>query len=225
MENKQYIIGVVDDHFAIRDGYKSLLEKLDFIEDVKTYESIAEFQIDYKSNKCDLIFLDIELTNENGLDACREIKNHNSYLKIIILSAYHDDQYIMNAFNSNADGYLFKDATKNEVQESIQKVLFSGEKYFNHEALSVIFRFQESLKKKKSNSKTELSDREIQILKLICEGKSNDQISSLLNRTTATIATHRQNIMNKVGAHNSLELINFAMSNELYVPNIHNFKK
>ncbi len=225
MENKQYIIGVVDDHFAIRDGYKSLLEKLDFIEDVKTYESIAEFQIDYKSNKCDLIFLDIELTNENGLDACREIKNHNSYLKIIILSAYHDDQYIMNAFNSNADGYLFKDATKNEVQESIQKVLFSGEKYFNHEALSVIFRFQESLKKKKSNSKTELSDREIQILKLICEGKSNDQISSLLNRTTATIATHRQNIMNKVGAHNSLELINFAMSNGLYVPNIHNFKK
>ncbi len=225
MENKQFIIGVVDDHFAIRDGYKSLLEKLDFIEDVKTYESIAEFQIDYKSNKCDLIFLDIELTNENGLDACREIKNHNSYLKIIILSAYHDDQYIMNAFNSNADGYLFKDATKNEVQESIQKVLFSGEKYFNHEALSVIFRFQESLKKKKSNSKTELSDREIQILKLICEGKSNDQISSLLNRTTATIATHRQNIMNKVGAHNSLELINFAMSNGLYVPNIHNFKK
>ncbi len=225
MENKQYIIGVVDDHFAIRDGYKSLLEKLDFIEDVKTYESIAEFQIDYKSNKCDLIFLDIELTNENGLDACREIKNHNSYLKIIILSAYHDDQYIMNAFNSNADGYLFKDATKNEVQESIQKVLFSGEKYFNHEALSVIFRFQESLKKKKSNSKTELSDREIQILKLICEGKSNDQISSLLNRTTATIATHRQNIMNKVGAHNSLELINFGMSNGLYVPNIHNFKK
>ncbi len=225
MENKQFIIGVVDDHFAIRDGYKSLLEKLDFIEDVKTYESIAEFQIDYQLNKCDLIFLDIELTNENGLDACREIKNHNSYLKIIILSAYHDDQYIMNAFNSNADGYLFKDATKNEVQESIQKVLFSGEKYFNHEALSVIFRFQESLKKKKSNSKTELSDREIQILKLICEGKSNDQISSLLNRTTATIATHRQNIMNKVGAHNSLELINFAMSNGLYVPNIHNFKK
>jgi DNA-binding NarL/FixJ family response regulator len=225
MENKQFIIGVVDDHFAIRDGYKSLLEKLDYIQDVKTYESIGEFQNDYKSNKCDLIFLDIELPNENGLDACRDMKNHNSNLKIIILSAYHSEQYVLNAYNSNADGYLFKDATKTEVQESIQKVLFSDEKYFNHEALSVIFRFQESSKKNKVNSKTLLSDREIQILKLICEGKSNDQISSMLNRTSATIATHRQNIMNKIGAHNSLELINYAMSNGFYVPNIQNLKK
>jgi DNA-binding NarL/FixJ family response regulator len=211
-------IGLVDDHFAIRDGYKTLLETWEFVSSVYSYKSIKELRLDLKSNILDLVFLDIELPDENGLDECRKIKNSNSTIKIIILSAHHDEQYILSAYDSNADGYLFKDSTKTEVLEAIQKVLFADEKYFNHEALSIIFQFQESTKKKKSNSKTDLSEREIQILKLICEGHSNDQISVILNRTTSTIATHRQNIMNKTNVHNSLELMNYAIRNGHYIP-------
>jgi len=218
MENKKHKIGVVDDHFAIRDGYKSLLDSMEFVSNVNTYKSVKEFYLDYQSNILDLVFLDIELPGENGLDECRKMKNENSKIKIIILSAHHDEQYIVNAYDSNADGYLFKDATKNEVLEAIQKVLFSNEKYFNHETLSVIFQFQETNKKRKLNNKNELSEREIQILKLICEGNSNYQISAILNRTTSTIATHRQNIMNKMKVHNSLELINYAIRNGYYNP-------
>ena len=68
------------------------------------------------------------------------------------------------------------------------------------------------------NNKNDLSEMEIQILKLICEGNSNDRISAILNRTTFTIATHRQNIMNKIKVHNSLELINYAIRNGYYIP-------
>jgi DNA-binding NarL/FixJ family response regulator len=218
MENTKFKIGVIDDHFAIRDGYKSLLETWKYASAVNTYKSVKEFYLDYQSNILDLVFLDIELPGENGLDECRKIKNKNFKIKIIILSAHHDEQYIINAYDSNADGYLFKDATKNEVLDAIQKVLFSNEKYFNHEALSIIFQFQESTRKKNSNGKTDLSEREIQILKLICEGHSNDQISAILNRTTSTIATHRQNIMNKTNVHNSLELMNYAIRNGYYIP-------
>ena len=159
MKNKKHKIGVVDDHFAIRDGYKTLLDSMEFVSDVNTYKSVKEFYLDYQSNILDLVFLDIELPGENGLDECRKIKNKNSKIKIIILSAHHDDQYILSAYDSNADGYLFKDSTPNEVVEAIRKVLFSNEKYFNHEALSIIFQYQESTKKKNSNSKTELSER------------------------------------------------------------------
>ena len=218
MENKKYKIGVVDDHFAIRDGYKSLLDSMEFVSIVNTYKSVKEFYLDSQSNILDLVFLDIELPGENGLDECRKMKNANSKIKIIILSAHHDEQYIVNAYDSNADGYLFKDATKNEVLEAIQKVLFSNENHNNQEALSIIFRFQETNKKRKLNNKNELSEREIQILKLICDGNSNDRISAILNRTTFTIATHRQNIMNKIKVHNSLELINYAIRNGYYIP-------
>jgi two-component system nitrate/nitrite response regulator NarL len=165
-----------------------------------------------------LVFLDIELSVENGLDECRKLKATNSTIKIIMLSAHHDEQYILSAYDSNADGYLFKDSTKTEVLEAIRKVLFSDEKYFNHEALSIIFQFQEAMKKRNLNGKNDLSEREIQILKLICEGHSNDEISNLLNRTKSTIATHRQNIMNKTNVHNSLELMNFAIRNGHYIP-------
>jgi DNA-binding NarL/FixJ family response regulator len=218
MENKKFKIGVVDDHFAIRDGYKSLLESSELISEVKTYKSIREFYLDFKSNIFDLVFFDIELPSENGLDECRQLKNKNNKLKILILSAHHNEQYILNAYDSNADGYLFKDATQNEVLDALNKVLLKNEKFFNHEALSIIFQFQETVKKKSIKSKNELSEREIQILKLICEGHSNDQISAILNRTTTTIATHRQNIMNKIKAHNSIELLNYAIRNGYYIP-------
>lgn len=218
MENKKFKIGVIDDHFAIRDGYKSLLESSEFVSEVKTFKSIREFYLDFKTDIFDLVFFDIELPNENGLDECRQLKYKNSKLKIIILSAYHDDQYILNAYDSNADGYLFKDATQNEVLDALKMVLIEDAKFFNHEALSIIFQFQETIKRKNINSKNELSEREIQILKLICEGHSNDQISALLNRTTSTVATHRQNIMNKIKAHNSLELMNYAIRNGYYIP-------
>jgi DNA-binding NarL/FixJ family response regulator len=222
MNLQKFKIGVIDDHFAIRDGYKGLLEKWELISEIKTYTSLGEFYFDFKTINFDLIFMDIELHNENGLDACRTLKLQNHNLKIIILSAYHNEQYILNAYDSNADGYLFKDASQDEVKNAIITVLQKDEKYFNHEAISVIFKFQESIKKKNKNGKTELSEREIEILKLICQGKSNDQISSLINRTPATVATHRQNIMNKIGAHNGFEIINYALSNGLYIPYIKN---
>lgn len=218
MDKGNLKIGIVDDHFAIRDGYQTLLESWEFVSGVFVYQSIKELRSDLKSNILDLVFLDIELPDENGLDECRKIKNSNSTVKIIMLSAHHDEQYILSAYDSNADGYLFKDSTKTEVLEAIRKVLFFDEKYFNHEALSIIFHYKESTKKKNLNGKTELSEREIQILKLICEGHSNDQISVLLNRTTSTIATHRQNIMNKINVHNSLELMNYAIRNSYYIP-------
>jgi len=218
MDNGNLKIGIVDDHFAIRDGYQTLLESWEFVSGVYVYQSIKELRSDLKSNILDLVFLDIELPDENGLDECRKIKNSNSKIKIIMLSAHHDEQYILSAYDSNADGYLFKDSTKTEVLEAIKKVLFADEKYFNHEALSIIFHYKESTKKKNLNGKNELSEREIQILKLICEGNSNDQISAILNRTTFTIATHRQNIMNKIKVHNSLELINYAIRNGYYLP-------
>ena len=123
MNLQKFKIGVIDDHFAIRDGYKGLLEKWELISEIKTYTSLGEFYFDFKTINFDLIFMDIELHNENGLDACRTLKLQNHNLKIIILSAYHNEQYILNAYDSNADGYLFKDASQDEVKNAICSTL------------------------------------------------------------------------------------------------------
>ena len=111
MDKGNLKIGIVDDHFAIRDGYQTLLESWEFVSGVYVYQSAKELRLDLKSNILDLVFLDIELLDENGLDECRKIKNSNSTIKIIMLSAHHDEQYILSAYDSNADGYLFKDFT------------------------------------------------------------------------------------------------------------------
>jgi DNA-binding NarL/FixJ family response regulator len=207
-------IAIVDDHFAVRDGYKFCTEKIPFIQSVDTYESFEHYQ--NSNNVYDLILLDIEMKTSNGLDKCKMLKNSGSSTKIIMLSSYHDESFIVEAYQNKADGYLFKDAPYEEVLLALEKVLIKGDKHFNLEAIEIIFNDFESSRKYAKLAQIKITKREIEIIQLICEGMSNKEISATLHRSITTISKHRYNIMQKYGFHKSIELVNFATQKGIY---------
>jgi DNA-binding NarL/FixJ family response regulator len=213
-----YSIAIIDDHFAVRDGYKYFLEKLPFISHVECFAQESEISKAFEKTKFDLILLDIELKAGNGLKICKDFKLKYKNIKVLILSGHHNKEYILSAFQNEADGYLFKDSDNEEVGFALERVLKKGQKHFNLEAMDTIFQHQEFNKNRIKNPKNSLSEREIEIMILICEGKSNKEIGNILHRDETTISTHRYNILKKIGAHKSLEILNYAIANGIYTP-------
>ncbi len=211
-------VAIVDDHFAVRDGYRNLLHKLKYVEHVNTFDTAKEMLEEMKKKPFDLIFMDIELKNENGLYICTKIKQSYKDVKVLILSSYHSEEYIIEAYHNNADGYLFKDSDSKEVRNALDKIIFEHGKYFNTEAIDIIFNEQESKKKSEESNTTKLTKREIQIVILICEGYSNIEIAEKLFRDITTITTHRQNIMKKINAHKGIDIYNYAVKNGIIAP-------
>jgi two-component system nitrate/nitrite response regulator NarL len=215
---KGYSIAIVDDHFAVRDGYKYFLEKLNLVEYVACFSGEKDIIEELEKSHFDLVLLDIELREGNGIKICRNLKLKFKNTKVLILSGHHNKEYIISAYQNDSDGYLFKDSENEEVKFAVERVLLKEEKHFNLEAMDTIFQHQEFYKNQIKNTKKILSEREIEIVKLICEGKSNKEIGNILYRDETTISTHRYNIMKKIGAHKSLEILNYAISVGIYLP-------
>ncbi len=211
---RTFNIAIVDDHFAVRDGYQFCAEKIPFVREVATFESFELYQ--QSQQVFDLILLDIELKNSNGLDCCKAYKTAGFSSKIIMLSAYHDESFIVEAYRNQADGYLFKDAPYQEVLLAFEKVLIKGDKHFNLEAIETIFNHHENNKKNTKLSKVAITKRETEIIHLICEGYTNKEIGAALHRSVTTISKHRYNIMQKFGFHKSIELVNFAIERGIF---------
>lgn len=213
---RQINIAVVDDHWAVREGYESILKKINYVKLVQCFAASKEFFEETKHTTFDLVLLDIELKEENGLDICKIIKEGNNNIKVIIVSLHESQGFILHAYENNADGYIFKGGDYDELKNAIHKTVFHNEKYFTPIALKIIFNKQESDKLRNNNSKTELTDREIEIMKLICVGKTDKRIAKILNISESTVASHRQNIMRKINCHKSTEIITYAIKNGLY---------
>jgi DNA-binding NarL/FixJ family response regulator len=199
---------IADDHSMIRDGLKSLLSQTrDFIvvdEAVNGTEAISK----YNALQPDLVILDISMPELNGMDAAREILSKNPGAKIIILSMYDDEEYISKCMEVGVMGYVFKNETRNELDHAVRTVL-KGENYFSNEVQHVIFKKYSSTvtTKKKKEPEIKLTSREIEIVKLIAEGLTSQQMAEKLFISPRTIETHRANLMKKTTARNSMELI------------------
>ena len=206
----------VDDHQLIIDGLKGF-----FLANPK-YKIVGEANNGEDAIKLasvlvpDLILMDIEMPGISGIQASQEIKKANPEIKIVIISMHKEKELIKKLLSYNIDGYLLKNSSQEEVLRSTQLVL-SGEQYFSEDV-------KESLKK--ANDKLEvrvsdvsilgsLTEREIEILKNVADGKSNKEIGEVLFISHRTVDTHRTNLMKKLNVNNVAGLIKFAFKNGL----------
>jgi len=209
-------IAVVDDHYAILSGYQSILLKLDYVNSVHGFATSQELFAEMKQTNFDLILLDIQLKDEDGLDICKLIKVHNNNTKVIMESTFDNSNYILKANENGADGYILKSGNPSELRHAVERVVFHNEKYFTDVALQIILNESASNKLKHIRSKTDLSEREIQIIQFICDGMSDKKIAETLYLSESTISNHRQNIMKKINCHKSTEIITYAIKNGIY---------
>lgn len=204
---------IADDHTIVREGIKLLLvESYPFADIVDVSDSVDLMKLVYKE-KWDVVICDISMPpGDSGLEAIKQIKEHAPRLPVIILSMHAPDQYAVRAIKAGAMGYLTKGAATLELVKAVNTVL-SGKKYLSADVAGVLAdAFENS---NVSNSVESLSDREFEVFKLLASGKSISEIAKQLILSTNTVSTFRARVFEKMGFHNNLELIRYAVNNKL----------
>jgi len=213
---KKIKIAIVEDCTILREGLRSLLGiSLDFEIVGEAEDGLAAINCAQNSQP-DLLLLDLSMPKMNGLSAIKDIKRVSPKTKILALTVYDQDEYILEAFRSGADGYCLKD-TKHDELISAMKTVLSGKRYFSPGiSEKVLEGYLEGKKTLKSKSLWEtLTPREREVLKLVGEGYKNKKIAELLCLSEKTVEKHRANIMEKLNLHNTAALTAFAMEKGL----------
>lgn len=202
---------LIDDHKIVRNGIRMILESSDNIKIIGEFDSYSDYSTVNSVTIPDIYILDISMPNINGIEATKLLKRSNPNCKVIILSMYNNEEFVLQAITAGASGYLPKNISKRELLSAVEKV-FNGEEYFAEEIQKIIIRSMMQKANPQSVSKFELlSKREVELLKLIAEGKSNKEIADELFISVRTVESHKNHIMVKLELKNQVELIKFAI--------------
>lgn len=208
---------IVDDHTLVRDGLISMLRVENDINIVGEASNGKDALQIIKNAEVDVVLTDIVMDELNGLETTKLIKEYNENIEVILLSMEVNEGFISEGIKNGAKSYLPKDVSKRRLLEAIRSVS-KGEKYFCEKISKIIFEsFYHKSKgeKAKSQMNKNLSSREKEILILLSEGNSSQEISDELNISVKTVDTHRYNIMQKLKLKNIAELIRYAIKNNL----------
>jgi len=207
---------LVDDHNLFRDGLKYVLGQSDNIEVIAEASNGIEFLDVIRDRVPDIVLMDISMPRMNGIEATTKAIKQYPSLKIIALTMFGDENYCYSMLQAGAKGFVLKEAGCDELLLAISKVL-KGDNYFSNSILTSIIKSQSILNKSKNSDEEPLkfSKRELELLRLICEGYSNKEIAEKLSISQRTIEGNRFNLLNKTGAKDSVNLALFALKNNL----------
>jgi DNA-binding NarL/FixJ family response regulator len=206
---------LVDDHLLFRKGLKMLLDDSDNIEVVGEASNGKEFLSIVDCCKPEIVLMDINMPEMNGFEATQRALTKMPNLSIIALSMHGEEEYYDQMVQAGVKGFLLKNEDIDEVLKAI-KTVSKGGTYFSQQLLIGIL----SGKNKKVESPNDLgiTDRELEVLKLICEGYSNADIADKLFISQRTADRHRSNLLEKTGSRNSVALVMFAVKHKIVNP-------
>lgn len=204
---------LVEDHELVRKGVRSIIDMDQSIEIIGEYDRATKAitALD-EGNIPDIILMDISMPEMTGLEASKLIGEKYPDIRIIVLSMYKDEEYVMEGLNFNIAGYVVKDSVADEILVAIEKVLDGG-KFFSREVIDTALNsYKEIKKEKKKADSVQLTKREIEVLNDISDGLKSQEIADKLFISERTVEAHRGNIMKKLHAKNMAELIKKAMN-------------
>lgn len=204
---------IVDDHKIIVDGIKSLLQHQNDITVIGDASNGKEAYDFLKLVEVQIVLMDIDMPVMNGIEATKKIKlAFGDDIRVIILTMHNESGLIKTLVEAGADGYILKSSDQHELITAIQKVS-QGQQYFSSEvAMSLLNKSTSKLNTFQSQGViTDLTSREIEILKLVAEGNSNKEIGEKLFISHRTVDTHRTNLMKKLEVNNIAGLIRYAI--------------
>lgn len=202
---------LADDHMIMREGLCALLVKQ------RDFQIVAEAADGRTAVRLtqeflpDVVVMDVNMPDLNGIEATRQIITDNPGIKVIALSMYSDKQFIVEMLQAGASGYMLKDAAFEEILHAINCVV-KGQIYLSPNITTLVLKdYLQQSSKVDYTAFSILTDREREVLQLIAEGKTTKEIASILNVSTKTIETHRQQIMKKLNVHSIAELTKYAI--------------
>lgn len=198
---------IVDDQSLIREGLNmmlSLYEEIKIVGEATNGQEAIEI---IEEKEVDVILMDIRMPLMDGVEATRIVKEKYPHIKIIILTTFNEDEYIFQGLNNGADGYILKDVSSKELVNSIKSV-YKGDILFHGEVAKTIAAAMQEKKliQNNKNRLEELTPREMEIAKLVGEGKSNKEISKILYITEGTVKNHITRILSKLDLRDRTQL-------------------
>lgn len=206
---------LAEDHNIVRNGIRYLLDKQPDILVVGEASNGLEVLHKIEEIEVDLILTDINMPHLNGLMMLDEIRKRGNPVKVLFLSMLEHENYVIRAFTRGANGYLLKSVSEEEMMFAIRH-LMAGNTYIASELTQrLISKYASAIKDAKDELKSsiKLSKREMEILLLIAEGYTNNEIADRLFTSRRTVEGHRQNLLEKTGAKNTATLIRYGVKN------------
>lgn len=203
---------LADDHGIVRRGMRALLDSEEGLEVVGEAANGREALKWIETLRPDLAILDVAMPMLNGIEVTAQAMKSFPDLKVIILSMYADEAYVVRALTAGARGYLLKEATEEDLLPAVRAVA-AGRSYFSPAISSILLAdYVRHLKQRGlEDSYDVLSDREKEVLQLLAEGRSNKETATVLNLSLSTVETHRLKLMQKLGLHNTAEIVLYAV--------------
>jgi len=221
MSKKKIGIFLVDDHQIVRDGIKSLLHNAPEINISGEASSGKELLEKITNTETDIILMDISIPDISGIELTKQISKNYPDVKVLVLSMYMQEDFIVNAIAAGAKGYLPKNTTRHELLNAITKI-YEGNEYYSDSISKIILenyisnvRKPKELEPAREKETDVLSSREKQILQMIIEGLSNQDIADKLFISIRTVESHKNHIMQKLGIKSLVELIKYAIRNNI----------
>jgi DNA-binding NarL/FixJ family response regulator len=211
-------IVLADDHEIFRDGFKAMLKKqpsVELIGEASNGEELIEIT---RKLKPDVVVTDIKMPKVDGLQATKILSGEFPGIGIIALSMIDEETLIFDMMEAGAKGYLLKNAHKTEIIEAI-KAVNEGQPYYCNGTSAKLTRMiakSDKIPFNKKSSRPELSQKEIEVIFLICQEKTNKEIADHLNLSIRTIEGYRDRIFEKIGAKNSAGVVVYAIRNKIY---------
>lgn len=200
---------IIDDHPMVIEGIKALLNATDGITVIGSATDAFAAMDFLKSNNADVVLLDINLPEVSGLDLCPELKAKFPNIKILGLSTFKERSFISRMIAQGASGYVLKSASQEELIEAIQQA-YHGKMYLSMEVAQIMV--QADAPKPQIPI---LTSREKEVLALIAEGLTNNQIASQLYISPLTVDSHRKNLLAKLNVKNTAAMIKMALEYQL----------
>jgi DNA-binding NarL/FixJ family response regulator len=214
MNAKPIRVLLVDDHAIVRQGYRRLLEKHDGIEVVAEAADAAQAYVQYKATSPDVVIMDITMPGRGGIDAAQQLRKLDPSARILIYSMHAAATYAIQAIRAGAKGYVTKSSDPALLVEAIRKVMLDKPAFCPEISESLAAsRVEEEV-----NALEYLSPREFEILRMILEAKTTEEIAQSFRLSTKTVSNYHYALKSKLGVSSDIDLVYFCMRHGLVAP-------
>lgn len=215
MEEKIDLL-IVDDHKIFRDGLKLLLTQFDFVGEIREASNGKDFLSMLGKKLPDIVLMDINMPVLGGIEATAEALETHPQLKVIVLTTFHNEDYVEKMMMMGVEGYMLKRSTPEDFENALLRV-YRGGNYFSDEIVQTVARNLQKVRDeaRRKSSLPVFTAREKEVLDLICKGYNNDQIAGMIHVSSKTVEKHKSNLFHKTDTNNTVNLIIYAFKNEL----------